>query len=94
MKKLFTILILFSYFCSLTQRQFVLSSTKSPIGTHQLSNPLYRGLPVFNQYIKRNIFQDDKDIFRNHCEDVYEWSEEFYHDFNEQLFGKFLNEKI
>jgi len=37
---------------------------------------------------------DDKDIFRNHCEDVYEWSEEFYHDFNEQLFGKFLNEKI
>ena len=64
MKKLFTILILFSYFCSLTQREFVLSSTKSPIGTHQLSNPLYRGLPVFNQYIKRNIFHDDKDIFR------------------------------
>jgi len=37
---------------------------------------------------------DDKDIFRNHCENVYEWSEEFYHDFDEQVFGKFLNEKI
>ncbi len=40
------------------------------------------------------INYDDKDIFRNHCEDVYDWSKEFYHDFNEQVFSKFLNKKI
>ena len=39
------------------------------------------------------INYDDKDIFRNHCEDVYDWSKEFYHDFSEQVFGKFLNKK-
>ena len=43
---------------------------------------------------KKNLINyDDKDIFRNHCEDVYDWSKEFYHDFNEQVFGKFLNKK-
>lgn len=36
---------------------------------------------------------DDKDIFRNHCEDVYDWSKEFYNDFNEKVFGKFLIKK-
>jgi CDP-glycerol glycerophosphotransferase (TagB/SpsB family) len=35
---------------------------------------------------------DDKNIYINHCKNVYEWSEEFYHDFNEQAFRKFLNE--
>ena len=65
MKKLFTILILFSSFCSLTQREFVLRSTKSPIGTHQLSHPSHEGLPVFNQYIKRNIFNSRTDVYKS-----------------------------
>jgi len=37
---------------------------------------------------------ENKDIFEKHCNDVHEWSEEFYHDFNEQEFGKFLSKKI
>ncbi len=33
---------------------------------------------------------DDKEIFSQRCKDVYEWSKEFYHDFDEKVFGAFL----
>ena len=37
---------------------------------------------------------DDKDIFNNYSNDVYMWSKEFYSDFNEKVFEKFLMDKI
>lgn len=36
----------------------------------------------------------DKDIFNNYSNDVLMWSEEFYSDFNEVVFEKFLMDKI
>ena len=37
---------------------------------------------------------DDKDIFNKYSNDVHKWSEEFYCDFNEKVFEKFLIDKI
>jgi hypothetical protein len=37
---------------------------------------------------------DNKEIFNHCCDDVYQWSKEFYHDFNESIFGDFLSRKI
>jgi len=53
-------------------------------------------LVINNTYDLEKILVDfeNKDIYEKHCNDVHEWSEEFYHDFNEQEFGKFLSEKI
>tara|TARA_B100001175_G_scaffold317268_1_gene333548 strand:+ start:3613 stop:4884 length:1272 start_codon:yes stop_codon:yes gene_type:complete len=53
-------------------------------------------LVINNTYDLEKILVDfeNKDIFEKHCSDVHEWYEEFYHDFDEQVFGKFLNEKI
>ncbi|MDA9578173.1 hypothetical protein N9S10_03905 [Gammaproteobacteria bacterium] len=37
---------------------------------------------------------DNKEIYNHCCDDVYQWSKEFYHDFNEFIFGDFLSRKI
>ena len=44
----------------------------------------------------RNILvsMDKKETFNNCCDDVYLWSKEFYHDFNELAFGDFLLNQI
>ena len=44
----------------------------------------------------RNILvsMDKKEIFSQCCDDVYLWSKEFYHDFNEVAFEDFLSNQI
>ncbi len=37
---------------------------------------------------------DNKETFSHCCDDVYQWSKDFYHDFNESIFGDFLSRKI
>ena len=46
-----------------------------------------------NDLKKILVDSENNDIFEKHCSDVHEWSKGFYHDFNEQAFGKFLSEK-
>ena len=37
---------------------------------------------------------DNKEIYSNSCDDVYKWSKDFYHDFDEIVFGDFLLDQI
>ena len=37
---------------------------------------------------------DNKEIFNSYCDNVYQWSKEFYHDFDELVFGDFISSKI
>ena len=37
---------------------------------------------------------DNKEIYSNSCDDVYRWSKDFYHDFDEIVFGDFLLDQI
>jgi len=40
------------------------------------------------------ITLNKKEIFNDCCDSVYEWSKEFYHDFDELAFGAFISSKI
>ena len=37
---------------------------------------------------------DNKEIYDKSCDDVYKWSKDFYHDFDEIVFGDFLLDQI
>ena len=45
----------------------------------------------FKQILK-NI--NNEKIYNHYCDDVYEWSKEFYHDFDEEAFTNFLLDRI
>ena len=64
MKQLVLILLLIFSMPSIGQRAFLLESTKSPIGSHHLYHASFEGLPVFNQYIKKNIFQNQVNVYK------------------------------
>lgn len=37
---------------------------------------------------------DNKEIFINNCDDVYQWSQAFYNDFDEKIFEDFLSKNV
>lgn len=56
MKRLIVILLLFVGFQSLAQRRMVIGYSESSVGYHRLSHPTKDGLPIFNKFVKENIY--------------------------------------
>jgi len=44
----------------------------------------------YEDFIKVLTESEDKHTYNNYCNDVFQWSQELYHDFNESVFGDFL----
>ena len=63
-------------------------------------------LKQFEYPCKELVIKDYKDLkkilikinnneaYSNHCDDVYKWSKDFYHDFDETVFQDFLLDQI
>ena len=67
--KTFAFLIAFTIsFFSFGQKYKLIYSTKSLIGSHNLYHPLFEGAPVFNQFLKQNIFDDDIQRFHTNID--------------------------
>ncbi len=58
----FLVPFLISFF-SFGQKYKLIHSTKSLIGNHKTYHPLFEGLPVFNQFLKQNIFNREIQSF-------------------------------
>tara|TARA_Y100000589_G_scaffold319084_1_gene347242 strand:+ start:871 stop:2451 length:1581 start_codon:yes stop_codon:yes gene_type:complete len=58
----FLFVFLFSVL-SYAQEYKLIHSTKSLVGNHILYHPTFRGLPVFNQFLKQNIFNNEMQNF-------------------------------
>tara|TARA_Y100000589_G_scaffold22177_1_gene18448 strand:- start:3958 stop:5535 length:1578 start_codon:yes stop_codon:yes gene_type:complete len=57
-----TITFLFVFLFSLlshAQEYKLIHSTKSLVGTHTLYHPTFKGLPIFNQFLKQNVFNNE-----------------------------------
>ena len=63
----FLIAFIISFF-SFGQKYKLIYSTKSLIGSHTLYHPLFEGSPVFNQFLKQNIFFDNVQRFHTDIE--------------------------
>lgn len=63
MKKLI-IILLFLTSVTYAQRDYHIATKQSLIGTHSLFHPTYQALPVFNHYIKKNIFGKEIQTFK------------------------------
>ena len=63
----FLIAFIISFF-SFGQKYKLIYSTKSLIGSHTMYHPLFEGSPVFNQFLKQNIFNDNLQRFYTNIE--------------------------
>ncbi len=63
----FLISFIISFF-SFGQKYTLIHSTKSLIGNHSIYHPLFDGMPVFNQFLKQNIFNREIQNFYSEIE--------------------------
>ena len=63
----FLVAFIISFF-SFGQKYKLIYSTKSLIGSHTMYHPLFEGSPVFNQFLKQNIFNDNVQRFHTDIE--------------------------